>query len=61
LVDDDHQPLGDWSDLGPNPDARLTAQTMPRTPDDEYDPFVERKIDGKSKYFQLPFALKLQK
>lgn len=61
LVDDDHQSLSEWTELGPSSNARLTAQSMPRTGDDEYDPFVERKIDGKSRYFQLPFALKLQK
>lgn len=60
LVDSNHSPLCDWSELGPDARAKLSADHIERTSDDEYDPFVERQVDGKSKFFQLSFALKLK-
>ena len=53
--------LSDWQKLDAGATALLPAGKISRAPDDEYELFVERKIGGQTRRFQIPFRLKAEK
>jgi hypothetical protein len=57
LTDSSGQPLTNWQRLGPRVAATLVTGKIPRTADDSYELFLERRIGTTIKRFQLPFKL----
>ena len=57
LSDADGNPLSEWERYGPNQNINITSSAIARTPDDEYEIFVDRKINDIIKRFQIPFKL----
>ena len=61
ISDGQGKALGEWQKLDAGSTAVLSAGKIARTPDDEYELFVERKIGTQTKRFQIPFRLKAEK
>ena len=61
ISDGQGKPLSEWQKLDPGSTALLQAGKVVRTPDDEYELFVERKMGAATRRFQIPFRLKAEK
>ncbi len=61
ISDAQGKPLSDWQKLDAGATALLPAGKIARVADDEYELFVERKIGGQTRRFQIPFRLKAEK
>jgi len=57
LVDAAGTVLCDWASFPPDATPLMVTTGIPRTAEDEYDLYVERKIDDKVRKFQVQFSL----
>lgn len=57
ITNSDGEPLNDWQKLGPNAIASMATAKISRTPDNEYELFIERRIGDSVRRYQLPFTL----
>lgn len=57
LTDAAGKVLCDWAPFSADATPLMVATGIPRTPEDEYDLYVERKVDDKVRKFQVQFSL----
>jgi hypothetical protein len=57
LTDAAGKSLSDWQTVSGGTTATLTSVRLPRSADDEYELYVERKIGDQVRRFQVPFTL----
>jgi hypothetical protein len=61
IIDVKGNPLNDWTRIDGGATVTLNVLAIPRTVNDEYELYVERKIGLSVKRFQMPFKLRADK